>query len=370
MSQRPECESFAMAVLTQSLRAAPTEIDGLRAAVRDVQEAVEQYYDACGGFVDADDLARHVRAAIAFIQKVNDVLRNHFADATAYESLFKPPLDPGAEVIEAFRYIRNVGQHLPHPVRVDDGATFGGFRLGYRSYATWQDVPLSVDAQLRPGTRAARPHFEAHLRGQEVTQTLLDALQFFWRVCPELVNRDVNGEWIGFPLRSQPGVPYRLHPEEPTEQADALTWMLGRKPGGDCRVICGVTPGPKSDEDTVFGVTFKGRCSYTPFFESRAQVELDIALGYPYHVADLASHTRLRDDINDRFGPFGPAICSDEPMSDWMGAPLTGAPPRADWLAYGESEFWEDARLQEGNQLGQSFITRRARRLCAWFPVY
>lgn len=359
-----------MAVLTKRLHAAPNEIADLRSAMRDVQDVVAQYYDACGGFAEADDLARHVRAAIAFIQKLNDVLKSHFAGSAAYKSLFEPPLDPGAEVVEAFRYIRNVGQHLPHPVRVDDGATFGGLGLGYRSYATWQDVPLSVDAQLRAGTRAARPYFEAHLRDQEVTQTLLDALRFFWRVCPDLADRDTKGEWIGFPLRSQPGMRHRLHPEEPTDEADALIWMRERKPGGDFRVICGITSDADGDEDTVFGVTFRGSCSFTPFFETRTQVERDIALGYPYHVADLAAHTDVRNDIEDRFGSFAPAICSGEPISQWVGASLTSVPSDVDWLAYGDYEFWQQARFQEGNQLGQAFITQRSRRLCAWFPVY
>lgn len=338
--------------------------------MRDVQESVAQYYDACGGFVDGDDLAMHIRSAIAFVQKLNDVLKNHFADSGSYRSLFDPPLDPGAEVIEGFRYIRNVGQHLPHPVRVNEGATVGGLGLGYRSCATWQDVPLSVDAQLRPTTRAARPFVEAHLGGKEVTQTLLDALQFFWKVRPDLVARDAYGEWIGFPLRSQPGVRNRLHPEEPRDEADALIWMRARRPGGNLRVISGIARGARPDEDAVFGVTFRGSCSFTPFFETRAQTERDIDAGFPYHVADLGAHTELRTDIEDRFGPFGPAICSDGPLDEWTGPALPAVPADADWLSYEDHDFWEDAQLQEGNQLGQQFITRRSRRLAAWFPVF
>jgi hypothetical protein len=343
------------------LTLAPDEIDDLRVAMRDAQESVAQYYYESRGFIPADDLVRHARAAVGFIQKLNDVLLKRLSISTSYAALFDPPLDHGAEIIEAFRFIRNVGQHLPEPVKIAEGATFGGMGIGFRSYSTWQDVPLSVDSDLYPSTRALRPFFDAHLRGEEVTQTMLDALNFFWRVCPELVHRDVNGEWAGFPLRSQPGVRYRLHPEEPSEEADAIEWMNARRPGGSCRVVCGITAGPTAGADTFYGVTFDQQWSFTPFFETRAQVDRDIGLGHAYHVADLAANTR--------FLPHKPAIFSTVATGEWVGPPITSAPADADCVPYMDADFWNSMRYQEGNQLGQAFITRRSRRLNAGFPA-
>ena len=139
---------------------------------------------------------------------------------------------------------------------------------GYRSYTTWQDVPLSVHTKLHLPTQQLRPYFETHLLGKEVTQTLLAALQFFWRVCPDLVNRDVrevSGSGSRCARKREWSIDYipRNRPITPPHWSGC--WPGNRR---RFRVICGITGGPVTDVDTVFGLTFRERCSFTPFFET------------------------------------------------------------------------------------------------------
>ena len=62
----------------------PDELPGLRAAMRDIQEAIREYYDASTGFVDADTLAAPAKNAIAAIQVLNDLLTNQFSQKQTY----------------------------------------------------------------------------------------------------------------------------------------------------------------------------------------------------------------------------------------------------------------------------------------------
>ena len=225
------------------------------------------------------------------------------------------------------KYLRNVVQHIIHPVEPTADATVGGLGLGFRTFSEWADVPSAVDQELRTGTLALRPHFERRLRQQPVLQTLLNAAAFFASVSPELVHRRADGEWTGFPLRHQGGVRDRLHPEEPEAESEAVSWMNGRRPGGDCRVICGSFV--EDSGQLLFGVTFRGRCVMTPFFETPDQVDLDT----------------------------------------WVGDALARASSATGDDSFAQPDWWNGLLQLETPPNSQWYLTRRERRLCAWYPI-
>lgn len=183
----------------------------LRSAMYDIQIATSWYYACTAETGSIDTLATCVRATTSFIQVLNELLEKQSTVHDQYQALLRPPVDPRVEVLLAFKYARNVMQHVLHPVEPQQQALIGGLH-GIRGYFLWADVPACVDAKLNPGTRALRSHFENRLRGREVTDTFLGALRAFATVAPELVHLDALGEWTGFPLPEQPGVAAKLHP--------------------------------------------------------------------------------------------------------------------------------------------------------------
>lgn len=343
--------------------------------MRDVQVSITDYYRGTTGFVeDAEQFTTPVRATVAFIQKVHEVLQHDFGQKARYQQVFARRLaggDPGAETIEGLRYVRNVGQHLIHPVVPNASRVVGNnMALGFRTSALWADVPRRVHRSLRPTTQRLRVHYDAHLLGSDVLDTFLDAARFFWEVCPGAIHREAGDEWTGFPLRHQAGVATRLHPEEPKwdsmDRRDwdrVRRWMDTRRPGGDFRVICGRLT---TEAGTLLvGCTFRGHASFQGFAETPDQVTADIALGYAYHAADPTGHVEPQAGEWDRGGKFTPFFLSSAAVADWIGEPLTTAPEGPDFFCFQDRGFWQhvaDLSLS-------SPLDRRDQRLAAWFPI-
>ena len=328
----------------------------------DVQTSIGDYYRSTATFdASVDLLATRVRSCLSFVQVVNGLLeaRPEFPDYTA---MFKPPEDPRTTVILGFEYVRNVAQHIAHPVRPDPAAAVGGIGLGYRTYATWQDIPSAAHDQLWPRTQKLKSHYDHNLRGQEVTGTLLDVTRIFAEICPDLVHRRPNGEWTGFPLSHQAGVHSRLHPEEPDDPHTALAWMASRRPGGDCRVICGSLT-DSVQTPVVFGLTFVADCAFVPFFETAEQIAADIAVGFDYFEADVAANT-----LESGTSPNRSVLCGKSAVCDWAGEPLVAAPKRKEHTTFATIDFWLQMWEQESAEMPTAFLTRRERRLNASAP--
>ena len=356
-----------MPVLAVPLIPDASELDALRSAMRDIQVSIRDYYRCSAGFVDADELATPVRSCVAFIQSINDVLQHDFSKQVDYSSMFLLPLDPRVGIIRAFTYVRNVGQHLLHPVRPDPNQVVGGIGLGCRTYATWQEIPSSIHDRLHASTQKLRPYYDNLLNGKEVTGTFLDAARLLWQVCPGIVHRMPNGEWTGFPLRHQAGVGSRLHPEEPDDEQGALAWMDSRKPGGDVRVLCGCLH--ESTGPIAYGLTFTGQCAFVPFFETQDQVIADVARGANYHEGDVFANTYVNDQIRDIFGLYQPTLCSRTPLESWIGPALQRAEVDVEWSAYETPDYWRPMWWIESAATTQGMLTRRERRLNATFPI-
>jgi len=178
----------------------------------------------------------------------------------------------------------------------------------------------------------------------------VDALGILGGTCPDLVNCDADGEWLGFPLDDQPGVSDRLHPQEPTDEAAARTWLNERRPGGDCRIIVGSLMGV-AGVPVVFGLTLSGWYSLDPFVETVDQVNRDVSIhSYPYHTCDVESHVSIMG-------------CSYRCITDpkeWIGSQLDHLEPRAPYSELGPLEDWEQCCTED-----QTYIVRRRRRLNA-----
>lgn len=341
--------------------------------MRDVQISIAGYHDATAGYhVESETFETPARATVAFIQKVNEVLRQQLGQSEKYRRIFTRALhqgDPGAELIEAFRYVRNATSHQLFRAGPTTSAVFGGLGLGYLTTAHWQPIPRRVHNRLHAHTRALRPYYDRHLVDHPVMETFLDAAKYFATICPLIVHRDHRGEWTGFPLRSQPGVNTRLHPDEPglehgnsRLQIQNSRWLNRRPPGGDFRLICGRAT--IEGRDVVFGLTFRGSVAFSPFVETGQQASRDVVAGYPYFLGPESDQLRYEELGPYRHGATIRGVVSDLPVSRWIGDPITSIDGIEPFLTFMTPEQWfEQVRLDRDD-----YLVRRSQRLAAVFP--
>lgn len=347
------------------VRVSEDELLPLREAMRDVQTAVSAYYaeTARGG-----DLGPRVRSFLVNAQTLNDLFTNAVTDAASYEALFDSPTHANADLVKGVKYARNVTQHVLHIVRPSEGdMSLVGGTLGMRIYASWDDIPPLAHAKLRANTQKLKPAYDATLRGHEVTGTMLAALRFYAGIAPEIVHRDQRGEWTGFPLMSQPGISAPLHPEEPTDLAAAQSWLEGRLPNGDLRVVCGQLT--VDDARYVFGHTFVGRYSFAPFVESVEQVNHDIVAGFPYLAGDVSKNAKAAGEQFPSALQGGVLVSRDE-VTSWA-SPITRLGQVEDWCVVAHSDAWHRLVAVERAGLIPEIVAyglRRARRLNALVP--
>ena len=166
---------------------------------------------------------------------------------------------------------------------------------------------------------------------------------------------------------SQPGVKDRLHPEEPTNEKDARTWMDERRPNGDVRVICGQLT--KDGTRYLFGHTFTGRLSYTPFVETAEQLGRDVAAGFPYVVGDVLANTVGRTEDLPHVAQ-GAVFESCGDIATWT-APVPSSGWDEDWVDERTASIWHgvvEMDRGEGIFASSAYLIRRARRLNAVVP--
>lgn len=341
---------------------APEELAPLRTVMRDLQRSTSRHY---AGTASSEDLGALVREFITHTQTINDWLTNAIGDVTSYKAHFGSPRHLRADYIDAVKYVRNVSQHVMHIVSPGDKVTVVGGRLGMRLYTYWDEVPDAVHAKLRPGTQSLKPAYTSKLLGKEVMSTMMEVLRFYADVVPDVVHRDTNGEWTGFPLMNQPGMSHALHPEEPLERAEARAWMDARRPGGTSRVICGQV----TVEGTpyVVGHTFQGRHSFAPFSETIEQINYDISLGFPYFLGNIVANVVV---ANEQFPDAlqGLVLASREDVDSW-GTPVRWVEVQEDWSEDGED--WGSLVGLENKAIVPDSMrheVRRARRLNALTP--
>lgn len=374
-----------MSPTPRTVRLVRDESSQLRSAMHDIQFSVWQYYRHTTWWPDHRLLTTPARSTVAFIQKLHDVFSADASDggiknSATYNQIYERRLkhgDPGTETIEAFKYLRNVGQHLVFPVDPDPGPVFGGLH-GMRSYNPWAFVPIRADNRLRPATRRLRPMYRRRLEGQNITDTFLIALGFFAAVCPRAVHHSgEHDEWTWFPLRDQPGVDRPLLPDEPSRAVQAMRWLCNRKPGGDLRVMAGqLTLG---GQPRLVGLTFAANRSFGPFVETHAQVQRDIDMGYPYHNPARMPPLEAVPRVIEVDGSSRPGFQTAKPIRDLLPEPLREAPPIGsnDWTNLGDSpEALAQLRWTcvEGQQAAQDlpdepFLVYRCRRLYAHYPI-
>jgi hypothetical protein len=289
------------------------------------------------------------------------------SDSATYADIVSAGKHPGVGVLRGVKYVRNVTQHLAHVIRPRDEHVLIGGVLGLRIYTFWDEIPTSVHSQLRPRTQQLKVDYDRLLEGKDVTETMLDALKFFFDVAPDIVHRDQHGEWTGFPLMNQPGVADRLHPEEPGDEKSARAWLDERPPNGDVRVICSqLTVGQTR---YVMGHTFVGKLSYAPFVETLEQLDRDVAAGYPYVVGNVLANT-VDCSMDMPQVVQGAVLGSCGDITAWT-TPARSDGWDEDWVGERTADFWRrlvEMERREGILAGMSYLIRRARRLNAVVP--
>lgn len=348
------------------LTIAAKELPPLQAAMGDLQRSISAFYAETGRSASLDTLGTHARSFLVNTQVVNEFLSNTIADKNTYLGLFGQKT-AGTSIIQAVKYARNLSQHVLHVVRPADNYRIIGGVMGMRIYVVWDDVPAEAHAALRPSTQKLRGDYDAELNGQEVVGTMLAVARFFSTVAPAIVHRDHRGEWTGFPLMSQPGVGAPIHPEEPGAQEAAHRWLNQRTPGGDIRVVSAQLT--VDDTTYLLGHTFVGRVSFAPFVETLAQVEQDMAEGFPYVIGETSAHvTDCSDDFPE--ARQGGVFRSSTDVTDWT-TPFVHDGRTEDWCTDYTLEEWQGMRrVEQGSGIfsSSSYGVRRARRLNAFVP--
>jgi hypothetical protein len=333
--------------------------------MRDVQQSVADYYaaTATGG-----DLGRHVRTFLVGAQTLNELFSNAVADAATYTAVLAGADQAEVDLIQGIKYARNVVQHVLHIIRpADDNFALVGGMQGMRVYASWDEIPADAHAKLNRGTQKLKPAYDDALHEHEVTGTMFALLRFYGRIAPNIVHRDHQGEWTGFPLMSQPGVASPLHPEEPSDVETAWAWLDSRRPSGDARVICGQLS--LDGTNYAYGYTFVGRHSFAPWAESIEQVNIDISRGYPYLAGDPSKNV---EDVTRLFprARQGGVLMSLGDLESWTNAVIK-VDAAKDWCADTRVDEWgRIVRLEHGGFLPKfkAYELRRARRLNALIP--
>ncbi|CCQ47182.1 hypothetical protein ARTSIC4J27_3162 [Pseudarthrobacter siccitolerans] len=342
-----------------SINLTSDEVTVLTALMGDIQVAASAFYAKTATSADVESLGTEVRTFLSAAQTLNERLGGSITEKEAYQSaLYGTAI---GELINAIKYVRNVSQHVLHVVRPseDSGALVGGLH-GLRIYVAWDEVPPAAHDSLRPRTQSLRPAFEARLRGQEVTGTMLSVLRAFATLAPQIVHRDQRGEWTGFPLKTQPSMPGRLHPDEPEDLEESFAWLNSRPPNGDARLVVGqVTVGGRRH---LLGYTVDGRLLPGRFVESSRQVTDDIASGFRYLSGDPAGHVKLEHDCVARRH----VLRILDPISEWA-APL-GAERSDDWgVDLTDPEWARMVRFAQNDYLPDvgRYEVRRSQRLNA-----
>lgn len=349
---------------TTPLTITPAEEPRLRQVMKDIQKDVAAYYaeTARGG-----DLGVQARNWLGRVQNLNDLLTTQIGDKAKYLALFTPTPTPGAELINAVKYARNVDQHLMFEVSPSEDVLIGGTH-GMRTYGCWRPIPAATHVELHKRTQRLQPAYQANLEGNELTGTMLAVLRFFANIAPQIVHRDQRGEWTGFPLKSQPAVGDALHPEEPVgDIAAANAWLNGRRPNGDLRVVIGQLT--KEEAPYLVGFTFADQLSFSPFVETPEQVDRDIAAGFTYLQGDVAANV---ENVTHKFPmpTTGAVLHSPKDVATWA-TPLTQTRYGADWMTGFDPDTWSHVVSVEHQGRFPDFVAyeqRRAFRLYAQVP--
>jgi hypothetical protein len=352
------------------------EIVPMQSAMRDVQVSIADYYRQTSGFIDEPDVyTTPVRSAVGFIQKLNEVMNKKLMARADYKIIFADRLangDAGAETIEGLRYLRNIGQHLLHPVVPETGRVVGNnLGLGFRTASHWAPVSPLVDSQLESRTQQLKPLYDKTIAGKSTIDPLLTACRFFSEICPQMVHRDSTEEWTSFPLRVQWGTSESIHPDEPyydfsdrpKSESEIREWLNTRKPGGDSRWIAGRLTTTKGA--FVYGLTFRNNVSYMMFSDTVEQVKADLRMGYPYWRGIPAQNIAEKKMLNDHTGAKFQPIVLSEPFESWAIRETLDGADCADFCSWKDDEEW--AHQIEKTQ---DLTLRKAQRLNAWFPIF
>lgn len=167
---------------------------------------------------DIDTLGTHLALAVTAVR----VLDREVFEAT-YGSDYRSLRDAGASgcCVNGMTLMRNAEIHLPvvvepatNPVLGWSSTPRGRSRHHVFWNARWSPYSTLPDEILRGRRTAARCHsgYLSRLEGREVTETLLDGINFFARIDPTVTPRDKKGNPGGIPPQASQGDRLALSP--------------------------------------------------------------------------------------------------------------------------------------------------------------
>lgn len=176
---------------------------------------------------DPESVATHLALAVTAV-RVLDLEVFDAVHGSAYRA--RRDSDQRGEVINGMTLVRNAEVHLPITIEPASDPVFGSESSPSgrsRNYVFWNarwcayaDLPMEV----RENTRTARrchQGFEHQLQHREVTETLMDVIEFFDELDPAATPRTASGGLPSFPLKPAKGTLsnyHRMHPSEPSHR--------------------------------------------------------------------------------------------------------------------------------------------------------
>jgi hypothetical protein len=259
---------------------------------------------------DAESVAMHLALAVTAVR----VLDLEVFDA-AHGSIYRArrDADPRGEAINGMTLVRNAEVHLPITVEPTSDPVVGSSTTPKgrsRRYVFWNahwgsyaDLP----SEVRENTRTARrchQGYERQLQHREVTETLLDVIEFFDELDPSATPRTPSGSLPSFPLRPAKGTLWdyhRMHPTEPPVrevERRLREAVIIANPGGRWREIHYAIRSPTGEivryagfEDAPRAIA-GARAGAKSWVDFPNLVQADVARGYPYSLVGEAGHHR------------------------------------------------------------------------------
>ena len=277
-----------MDVTADLRRKGQLKLRGLISEIAEVHHACQSVAGQVvpGGNVEFEHIDHVVNAldhALVSIRTLDlEVFEN--SDATSYRAA----RERDGHVVRGLTAPRNAAVHSGEVIDPDLARAVGPLRDRFIVFPRWkQRAAIPANAFNRTSAQAIAA-YDAAVAGRTVLDTFFDALSFFDRCDPTLLDRDTRGGIIGLPLAPLPIPGYcRLHPDWPSSEevdanirrefSSALPFGIRRRVDGYVRLPTG--------EMHLCGYTQLSESFSKTFTEPVAQVTADVADGYRYELA-------------------------------------------------------------------------------------
>jgi len=317
------------------LRALVTEITNVHKACQEVDGQIVP-----GGHVEFEHIDHVVNALDHALVSIRTLDHEVFEASNKREYLALR--DHDGAVVRGLTAPRNAAVHSGDVIDPDLARAVGPIERRFIIFPRWKQRAAISGGAFAKTASGALAAYDVSVAGRTLLDTLFDALAFFDRCDPSLVDRAADGAIVGLPLAPLPIAGYcRLHPDWPShEEVDARIRrdVTAAPPSGSERRVDGFVR-TASIATNLCGYTQITDVYAQAFTEPVAQVVADIAMGYVYKVDVDGSSIALRVEQG--------ALLVDGERFDIGRLPdLTSTEPWMGWaqLAAGDASYYRSQR--------------------------